>query len=472
MVARVDSDDVSAQSSRLSTDGPTAGPAEQRPTLGTLRIEPVDVAALEPGMVFDRPLVNALGDVLWREDQELHAEICEWLKSGEVPVFTPKDPGAWVKPVATNAADSKPDNQATQGKTLEKPDAAPTFDPGVLRAGIRKAAHDTVHQQRERWSRMPTRVEPIGTQGGPSVRTSRAVLGPDERDARTRAWERAIGNLLDKGFASPAMLTDLAFELVDLSRRAPAGLLYDALSRDVYEDGSSQQLAGHALRVAMLAGLAACRMGWSDADVQGVVLSGLLADAGMLLLPTPLRSHARPLSDEELNQLHRHPAYSAMIVRLLSKTGEIPESVQIAVSQHHEREDARGYPDNRPGRDTHDYAKLVGVCDVMVGMISPRAHKPGIDPAAAIRDIVHFAAEGRLNGRMARALVDVCGIYPPGSRVRLSTGHAGEVVVRGPSDGSRPIVRVLATRGADRTGSIDLSRWHVQQVRVLGPLAA
>lgn len=429
---------------------------------------PVRTEALAPGMVFDRALVDARGEVLLQEGEELSEEVCRVLRGMAGAVFAARE-------AAMDREIEVKHTEGAEGSTPRRVIWEFERQCSLNRGELRRMAEGVVASKRERWAKLSTRVVSLGGAGAAQTVAMRPAMGEMEMEARERMWADVVGSVLDEGRGETFALKALSEELVDLANRQPSGLLLDALSANMHECGSVRQVAGQALRVGMLTALVGVRLGWADVDVQAGVLAALLADSGMLLVPLAVRSAARALADEEFNQVRRHTAYSVAIVERLSEgsTQPLPEAVGLAVYQHHERENARGYPDLSSGRNVHDFAKVIGACDVVVGMISARAHRPGCDPSRGVREVVHSAARGELSGRVVRALVDVCGLYPPGSRVRLSTGHPGVVVARGVQrDGLKPVVRLLRARGTDEQRVVDLAHPSAGSVRVAGPLAA
>lgn len=440
----------------------------------------VNVRLLEAGMVFDRPLLAHDGGLLLNADQELSPELCSLLHTGMFEVFAP---AAAAPPMLAPDAPAELSNSPDDPTAIEP---VPTGTPrrvlwerqrraSLNRGELRHTADALVDSKKTRWARLPKRVLTLSEPrplGASSVST-RPALGETERLARAELWANVITRALDEGTADLSPILDLADEIADLAARTPGALVLDALEADEVDPASPVLFGLHAIRIAALAALSAARLGWSELDARDAALTALLADSGMLLLPHSISVAPRPLVDEEFNQVRRHPAFSVAIINRLvasDRDRAVPERVELAVYQHHERDNARGYPDLVPARALHDLAKLVGACDVMVGLSSQRAHRPAFDPAAAIRELVHGAARGELNGRSVRAIIDVCGIYPPGSRVRLSTGHAGQVIAKGPGDGLRPTVRLLSARTTASRPTLNLA--ESTNVRVLGPIAA
>ena len=56
--------------------------------------------------------------------------------------------------------------------------------------------------------------------------------------------------------------------------------------------------------------------------------------------------------------------------------------------QHHEREDGSGYPNGLGGDQIHEYAKIIGICDIYGAMAYGRADRDEIAPMDALKEIL------------------------------------------------------------------------------------
>lgn len=352
-------------------------------------------------------------------------------------------------------------------------------DRSRARAALRSAADGVIAHRTKRWRMLSRRVKIEQHEGDLSVMPAPIA----ELDASAMAIERRdrvslvrrlllrLGDGLAVGSGAPIALVE---ELTHDAIARPDQVASAALGTHASEDGDEPALgalADQAYSAAALCVLSASRMGWSSLDVRSAGLTGLLADVGMMLLPHDVRHATRELTDVEVNALHRHPAYSAALLELIKASraeDALPECVQLAVFQHHERADGSGYPHRERGAGIHDLALLAGVVDTFLALASPRAHRPALSTHAALREISRLASAGVLSADHARGLVRAVGVYPPGTRVRLTTGHVAEVVGLAPASApDRPVVRVVAGRGERAPGEpINLSWWSKREIAV------
>ncbi|NTV11033.1 MAG: HD domain-containing protein, partial [Zoogloea sp.] len=136
-------------------------------------------------------------------------------------------------------------------------------------------------------------------------------------------------------------------------------------------------LSGHSRRVADLARKMALRMGLAGAEVQDVMLAGLLHDIGKIGLPDHLL--AKPVSQmsgDELGVLRRHPLAGQNALMALDALGNAARLVR----GHHERWDGEGYPDALREDAIPTGARILSVANdydaMQIGSLSPRRLKP------------------------------------------------------------------------------------------------
>lgn len=417
----------------------------------------IPVRALQAGMTFAHDLHGPDGQLLLASGTKLTESVLSALTETGVEALT------FAK------ADDRPvSERAEDWRRLEH-----ERDIARARAALRKAAEGVIAARMPRWNRLSLTGRPEAgldrsTEHESDLELDFDVLAQESRE-RLGLVERMFHRLIDGHGVGASAPIALVNELIETARTS--SLQCQMLAWP--EEGRDQSLAAQAYATAGLAVLCALRMGWGSKDVRAAGLAGLFADCGMALLPHDVRHQAREMTDVEINALHRHTAYSATLLELVkgdSPASAIPEAVQLAVYQHHERLDASGYPGRVRGSQIHDLAKLVGVVTTFVGLASERAHRPALGSQAALREVARAANEGSLDARMVRALIASVGVYPAGSRVKLSTGHIAVVV--GPSAGGRvdrPVVRVLA--GSDSGRQIDLGRYARSDVAVIGMAA-
>lgn len=139
--------------------------------------------------------------------------------------------------------------------------------------------------------------------------------------------------------------------------------------------------------------------------------------------------------------MEAHPETGA---RILLDNGERSALIMAATWGHHLRHDGGGYPRRPAWHLPGVVAELVHVCDVFEALTARRPYKRPLSPACAFGFML-----GDIDGfhpRLLAALIEVLGLYPPGSEVRLSDGRRAVVVTRGKAL-DRPRVRATHDQG-------------------------
>ena len=192
----------------------------------------------------------------------------------------------------------------------------------------------------------------------------------------------------------------------------------------------------HSINVALISNVLA---GWIGLEEQEVLLAtqcGLLHDIGKLTIPSNIIKKPGELTAEEFNIMKTH-AYAGY--ELLSKHNVNPHILNAAM-MHHERFDGSGYPFGLRGEKIDVYARIVSIADVYDAMTSRRIYRTAICPFKVIET---FEKEGlqKYDAQFILTFMEnVLDTYIR-SRVRLSDGRNGEVIMINKQKMSRPLIR-------------------------------
>lgn len=434
-------------------------------------MEPVRSEALSIGLPLPHALYTRAGRLLAHGGTVLTPAMAQALPPGaELRYDTRADPSAagGRARAAAPPAGRGPDDEEHDRRDWERRLIR-------TRAELRRSAAPLVQVARLRWDRLPRSVvvgvDPViihrhGAGAAPVDEVDRSI--GRRRAAGVTALRGYLARLLNGEHQTTELPSQIADDLVDAAGREPE--VYSILALGLPRPTDS--LPDHAYTSGALAAGIAVHLGWPRADARAAALTGLLCDAGMGLVPHPVRTAGRDLTEIEVNAVRRHPEYT---VALLRSVRGIPESVVLACYQHHERSDGSGYPLGARAELLHDYAMVAAVADTMAGMTAPRAHRPARTPHAAMSELARLAAAGTLQGACVRALIDLLGLYPAGSFVRLSTGHVAIVGASAPPGASdQPVIRVVQPTGAPaRFGRpIDLRLIEPKVLRVIEAVPA
>lgn len=222
---------------------------------------------------------------------------------------------------------------------------------------------------------------------------------------------------------------------------------------------------GHSVRVASIAVLVANAAGMPRELQIELAAAGMLHDVGKSKIPDEILYKTEGLADDERRLVERHPLLGAQI---LLENREATRMQIAAAFGHHLRYAGGGYPALPNCGVSSRMTALLKVCDVFEALTAVRPYKTAMSARAAYE--IMLKDRGSFEPGAFRALVRAMGLYPPGSRVLLSTGEQGLVVKAGAKI-DRPIVRVShdpSGKPVEEGRTCDLAEVHdVRVVRCL-----
>ncbi|MBN2712244.1 MAG: HD domain-containing protein, partial [Planctomycetes bacterium] len=148
----------------------------------------------------------------------------------------------------------------------------------------------------------------------------------------------------------------------------------DTLRRlGVAAEWRDKETANHITRVAHYSGIIAETMGWSEEEVNLIMLSSPMHDVGKLGIPDSILHKPGRLTDEERNIMMSHPIIGANIMSR-ADNAVMMQSREVALG-HHEKWDGTGYPQKISGKDIPISCRIVGLADVYDALSCRRCYK-------------------------------------------------------------------------------------------------
>ena len=141
--------------------------------------------------------------------------------------------------------------------------------------------------------------------------------------------------------------------------------------------------AGHQQWVTRLACAIAKEMGFSEEQIEGVRMAGLIHDIGKINIPAEILSKPGHLSEIQYNMVKIHPQVGCDILREI----KFPWPVAEIVLQHHERMDGSGYPQGLSGDEIILEARILAVADTVEAMSSHRTYRAAYGIERALEEI-------------------------------------------------------------------------------------
>lgn len=213
----------------------------------------------------------------------------------------------------------------------------------------------------------------------------------------------------------------------------------------------------HMINVSILTMAQARGLGIDGALLREFGVAGLMHDIGKVRTPPEILTKPGRLTPEEVVVMRRHVVDGAEILR---RTPDITPLAPIVAFEHHLRPDGTGYPEvERPALNLA--TTLTSIADVYDAMRSKRPYQQS-HPSQRVVAVLKGEEGRRFDQNLVRRFVQLMGIYPVGTLVRLNTGAMAVVTRAYPLDPYRPRVRVVFSPEGQRLDlPYDVDLWTV-----------
>lgn len=194
----------------------------------------------------------------------------------------------------------------------------------------------------------------------------------------------------------------------------------------------------HSTNVAYLNGIMGKWLGFSEENINKLVVIGLLHDIGKINIPKEILNKPARLTKQEFEVIKLHPVYSFQI---LAKSGIKDQDILRAVRGHHEKNNGTGYPDGLSVRNLSIYTRITTISDIYDAMVAKRVYKDSNSPF----DILDTFANGKFSNLdiyLVNVFLDNMPKLLLGKSVALSNGRIGKVHYINQNDYAHPFVRV------------------------------
>ena len=158
---------------------------------------------------------------------------------------------------------------------------------------------------------------------------------------------------------------------------------------------------GHPRRVARLAQAISQVLGWEEERVATIEIGAFLHDLGKIVISDAILQKPGPLTEEEYNEVKRHPEAGA---RLLITGGPSLEAAIPYALYHHEHYDGRGYPYGLAGEDIPSEGRILAVADAFEAMISDRPYRKRMELELAL-EIIERSAGSQFDPKVVAAFL-------------------------------------------------------------------
>ena len=230
----------------------------------------------------------------------------------------------------------------------------------------------------------------------------------------------------------------------------------DAVAIDINALKTSDEYTfKHSVDVATMSMVLARQQNLSDKQIYEIGVAGLLHDIGKTKIPLEILNKPARLTDEEFAVMKQHPVFG---YRMIKDKDEFSNDISMAVLQHHEKMNSKGYPVGFPQDKITKYARILTVADIYDALVTERPYKSAFSQRDAVEMIMSMTDE--LDLTAMKSFLESVILYPVDSIVELSNGEKAKVVKNNAHYLLRPTVVGIKT-GIVYNLSEDLNCAHI-----------
>jgi HD-GYP domain-containing protein (c-di-GMP phosphodiesterase class II) len=175
-------------------------------------------------------------------------------------------------------------------------------------------------------------------------------------------------------------------------------------AKDLYTQGHTERVTHYSLTVATeLKSMDKINGMDTKRFFENLRISSLLHDIGKIGIPEAILNKKDELSEEEREQIKRHPLIGA---RILSEVDEFYEPI-LGVKYHHERYDGTGYPDGLKGEEIPLIARVIAVADTFDAMTTHRPYRTSL-PKEEVISIIQKESCRQFDPAIVEAFLSAC----------------------------------------------------------------
>ncbi|MFP3981801.1 MAG: HD-GYP domain-containing protein [Desulfobacterales bacterium] len=201
----------------------------------------------------------------------------------------------------------------------------------------------------------------------------------------------------------------------------------------------------HSVNVAILSICLGQEIGLSRKSLVRLGISALFHDLGKIDVPVEILNKPGPLDTREFQEIRHHPVNGVRRIIKLNADSELKARILLPPFEHHLRYDLSGYPDTNWSRPLSLFGRIIEICDVYDALTSARSYRQ--TPLSQDRALgIMLAKSGRdFDPVLLKWFVNMLGVLPMGTLVKLNTGHFG-LIYSGGSFKDDHLPKVLTLR--------------------------
>jgi HD-GYP domain-containing protein (c-di-GMP phosphodiesterase class II) len=204
----------------------------------------------------------------------------------------------------------------------------------------------------------------------------------------------------------------------------------------------------HSVNVAMLSMCLGRRISLSRRTIASLGICALLHDLGKIEIPNEVLYKKDKLDDSELKLIEEHSLNSARLLLKLKASTDRKARILVPLFEHHLKFDLTGYPRADWKKPLTLFGKIISIADKYDTLTSSRTYRKSLlSPDRALGYMLDHAGKD-FDPILFKVFINILGVYPVGTLLRLNTDELA-LVVSSPSRNysQKPLVCVLEKEG-------------------------
>jgi HD-GYP domain-containing protein (c-di-GMP phosphodiesterase class II) len=195
----------------------------------------------------------------------------------------------------------------------------------------------------------------------------------------------------------------------------------------------------HSVNVAILSISLGTYLSFDKPQVAALGVAGMMHDIGKVSVPVEVINKPDKLTEKEWEMVKRHPIEGAL---LLADVPAMTKLAMVSSFEHHQHGNIRGYPRIDDTVQQHPFSQIVAIADAYDAIVAARVYyKVPTPPEQGIRIMLQKRGTN-FKPVLVKAFVNMIGIYPIGTVVKLDTGEIG-IVIHQTRELKRPRILIL-----------------------------
>ena len=243
---------------------------------------------------------------------------------------------------------------------------------------------------------------------------------------------KRLESIANDGTVDAESLKSVSYELSGQVKTIPQDVVTFMINTIAPVD---EYLQRHSVNVGMLNGLTGRWLGMAEADIDRLVMVGLLHDCGKVYIPAKILNAPRKITMVEYEVIKTHTKHSYDLL-----TG-FPEDIRLAASCHHERINGTGYARKLKMNDIPLEARITAVSDTYDAFVSRRVYQDAQSPFNALA-LLKKLSVNELDPEIVRVFFENIPKDLVNKPVMMSNGTIGVIREYDPDDIGHPMVEL------------------------------